>query len=330
MKTVALFLLAAALPAAAQQFVNADVRTQEAGNLAADVRTLSGSETPVWIGWTVPMLAGHHQTCGEEVDLESGAASTRDAEGPGSGTLVVLLRAARGQVEKVRSYSTECRINAGGSTVTMLTGVEPAASVAELEPLAASQRHSLSNGALYAIAMHAGPAAEAALDRFVEPGRPDQLREQAIFWLGAARGRAGYEKLSKIVREDASPRIREKAVFGLYVSHQPEATDAIISVARNDTSPHVRSQALFWLGQSAAKKSAEAIANAIEYDPDTDVKKKAVFALSRLPDGEGVTKLIEVARTNRNPAVRKQAMFWLGQSGDPRALEFFEDILKQH
>ncbi len=34
-----------------------------------------------------------------------------------------------------------------------------------------------------------------------------------------------------------------------------------------------------------------------------------------------------VARTNRNPAVRKQAMFWLGQSNDPRALKFIEDIL---
>ena len=38
--------------------------------------------------------------------------------------------------------------------------------------------------------------------------------------------------------------------------------------------------------------------------------------------------LINVARTNANPAVRKQAMFWLGQSKDPRALEFFDSVLK--
>jgi hypothetical protein len=37
--------------------------------------------------------------------------------------------------------------------------------------------------------------------------------------------------------------------------------------------------------------------------------------------------LMDVARNNRNPAVRKQAMFWLGQSHDPRAVKFFEDIL---
>ena len=53
-----------------------------------------------------------------------------------------------------------------------------------------------------------------------------------------------------------------------------------------------------------------------------------LFALQQLPDGEGVPMLIQVARNNRNPAVRKQAMFWLGQSNDPRALAFFEEVLR--
>ena len=54
-----------------------------------------------------------------------------------------------------------------------------------------------------------------------------------------------------------------------------------------------------------------------------------MFALSQMPKEESVPRLIEVARTNRNPEVRKQAMFWLGQSDDPRALKFFEEILKK-
>jgi hypothetical protein len=37
--------------------------------------------------------------------------------------------------------------------------------------------------------------------------------------------------------------------------------------------------------------------------------------------------MIQVASNNKNPAVRKQAMFWLGQSNDPRAVAFFEQIL---
>jgi hypothetical protein len=45
-----------------------------------------------------------------------------------------------------------------------------------------------------------------------------------------------------------------------------------------------------------------------------------------MPKDEGMPKLIEVAKTNRNREVRKQAMFWLGQSNDPRALEFLEQV----
>ena len=44
-------------------------------------------------------------------------------------------------------------------------------------------------------------------------------------------------------------------------------------------------------------------------------------------DIQGYEKLMEIARTNRNPEVRKQAMFWLGQSKDPRALDFFAQVL---
>jgi hypothetical protein len=40
-----------------------------------------------------------------------------------------------------------------------------------------------------------------------------------------------------------------------------------------------------------------------------------------------VPLLIRTARSHSNRAVRKQAFFWLGESRDPRALAFFEDIL---
>ena len=54
-----------------------------------------------------------------------------------------------------------------------------------------------------------------------------------------------------------------------------------------------------------------------------------MFALSQLPKDEGIPLLIKVAKSNQNPAVRKQAMFWLGQSKDPRALDFFAEVLSK-
>ena len=67
----------------------------------------------------------------------------------------------------------------------------------------------------------------------------------------------------------------------------------------------------------------------VEDDPETDVKKRAVFALSQLPKDDSVPQLIHVADTNSNPVVRKEAFFWLGQSQDPRALAFLEQVLKR-
>src|ERR1700722_17466389 len=101
----------------------------------------------------------------------------------------------------------------------------------------------------------------------------------------------------------------------------------MVRMAKEDESTRVRGQPLFWLAQKSGGPAAGATSNSIYNDPDTEVKKKAVFALSQLPKDEGVPLMINVARDNKNPAVRKQAMFWLGQSKDPRAVAFFEQIL---
>ena len=37
--------------------------------------------------------------------------------------------------------------------------------------------------------------------------------------------------------------------------------------------------------------------------------------------------LLGIARQHPQPRVRKEAIFWLGQSGDPKALDLFEEIL---
>ena len=135
--------------------------------------------------------------------------------------------------------------------------------------------------------------------------------------------------LSGVAGDGSSQRRVTKGALSALAQHGvPEAVTSLIRLARQAPESDVRGDALFWLSQRAGDRAAAAITEAIEHDPETQVKKKAVFALSQLPADEGVPKLIDVARHNRNPAVRKQAMFWLGQSKDPRAIAFFEEILK--
>jgi HEAT repeat protein len=149
-----------------------------------------------------------------------------------------------------------------------------------------------------------------------------------LWWLGDVRSAESVALLAGFVT-GAEERLRDGAVAAIALHAGPEAVDTLIEIARRDASAHVRGQALFWLAQKAGKKAVAAIGEAVTNDPETEVKKRAVFALSQLRE-EGVPMLIQVARTNRNPDVRKQAIFWLGQSKDPRALGFFEEVLTGH
>jgi len=153
-----------------------------------------------------------------------------------------------------------------------------------------------------------------------------------VTWLEGVKADESAAWLNSLVSGTPSTgerydRIAKPALVALAMHEGAVATRSLVAIARDHAISRMRSDALFWLGQRAGNQAVAAIAEAIDRDPDTEVKKKAVFALSQLPKDDGVPKLIDVARNNRNAEVRKQAMFWLGQSNDPRALKFFEDVL---
>ena len=148
-----------------------------------------------------------------------------------------------------------------------------------------------------------------------------------VQWLIGVAPADSVALLASFLGAGESNKLADGALSALAMHREPAALERLLAAARDGSTTHVRGQALFWLAQRAGEKAAGAITDAIAKDPETEVKKRAVFALSQLPRDEGVPLLIQVARTNANPVVRKQAMFWLGQTKDPRALKFFEEIL---
>ncbi|MEP6991811.1 MAG: HEAT repeat domain-containing protein [bacterium] len=110
---------------------------------------------------------------------------------------------------------------------------------------------------------------------------------------------------------------------------------ALLAIARDSAtrSRGTRQDASFWLSRFAAARLGGAHGDVLDDDGDDgrddamDLKQHAVFVLSQLPHQEGVPALLDVARTNSNRRVRSRALFWLGQSGDPRALNLFESLL---
>ena len=336
--------------ASAPKLSNAKLTTRAATNLQADVKAIVGSGQTAWITYAVPVIAGEHHMCcfnsSSDYGTECCGACRLENERGGSfigrnnacslepgPDFFVFLRAEQGQIAKVRTFSSDCGVDAAGMPVTLLTGVKPSESIALLSALsdrASSQEGDsdrMVDGALTAIALHAAPEADSVLDKLVAVGKPLRVREKAAFWLGTARGKHGLQTLLALTKSDSDDSFREKAVFPISQSKEPEAQPALIRMAREDQSSGVRGQALFWLAQKAGKKAAGTIPDAVDNDPDTSVKKKAVFALTQMPKEEGVPLLIQVAKTNKNPVVRKEAIFWLGQSRDRRALDFIEGVL---
>ncbi|MEP6768301.1 MAG: HEAT repeat domain-containing protein [Acidobacteriota bacterium] len=344
----------AALPALAEGpsgLTNARAETRDASaGLERAFRAAAASSSPVWIGYAVPSPEGHSLCCGNtwdgngcsgacalEPDHVSQTVQRSSRGGLASGVrMLVFHRVEKGQTTRLRLFSDACTIDGGGMPVVWLTGVRPSESVALLAALVAGdrQREDEEPGdgrpareGLTAIALHDDPSADAALERYALPPSAESIRKKAMFWLGNSRGRRGYELLKRLSTEEPSDSVRKNLTFALSQSPVSEAVSTLIDMAKRDESPGVRGQALFWLAQKAGRRASEAITAAIRDDPETEVKKKAVFALTQLPSEESTTQLIHVAKTNRNPVVRKQALFWLGQSKDPRALGYIEDVL---
>ncbi|GAC1355232.1 MAG: hypothetical protein NVSMB3_00120 [Acidobacteriaceae bacterium] len=305
-----------------------------AHGLSAELESLKRAGAPVWVGYAIPAGGrfgvgwGQDRTAYLEGEHAS-TVSTKKTEEVTQDHAVVLLRIAGGAVGKLRVESPERQIDAGGLRFVWLTNVSTAESLAALKEIAlADGAKGLRDAAVFAIAIHRPAEATAMLVDLAAPGRELSLREKAAFWLANQRGSEGFAAVQGFARKDADSSFREKIAFDLTISKEPGAMSELIRMAHEDASPQVRKQAQFWMATRGGKQVAGDLRRAAESDPDQQVRKQAVFALSRLPGEEAATQLIQVAGTNRDPEVRKQAIFWLGQSSDPRALEYLTKLLQ--
>ena len=324
--------------------MNAQLHTESGGaGLSATANRLMHTDGPLWFGYEVATVPGSRfsecsgdtrssdedECCGiYRLEGSNNTYRSEDRNDHAVQTSVdILARIDHGAIDKIRFVGSGCRIDAGGLSFTWLTDVNAEDSVAWLAGLATPEHKHVTDEALAALAMHATSKATAVLEGFAASSNPLWLREKGGFWLGAERGHDGYLALKKLAA-DPDPEFRKKLSFDLFVSHDAAAIDDLIRMAKSDQDVGVREQAIFWVGQKAGAKAVAMLKDTVENDPEVGVKKKAVFAISQLPKDEAVPELLHVAQTNADPAVRKDAIFWLGQTHDPRALAFFEQILE--
>ncbi|MFN0124455.1 MAG: HEAT repeat domain-containing protein, partial [Blastocatellia bacterium] len=279
---------------------------------------------------------------------------------------VFLLHETDGAVQRVEIYNLDRAREYSGYPVYWLGRGANEESLALLESFITGNQDSAvaarrTEHAVMALALHDDPRVAGRLKTIAQQTTmADKARSTAVFWLGQVGGETPF--LSDLVRnEGEKTELRKQAAFAigvgkdkaalttlrtLYAGVTPrelkrqiifaasineamdDAVTFLIDVSQKDSDQELRKQAIFWLGQKAGQRSLQVLGDTIDSnDASTEVQKQAVFALSRRPHDEAIPALIRVARTHQKAEVRKQAMFWLGQSGDPRAIDLFREIL---
>ena len=183
--------------------------------------------------------------------------------------------------------------------------------------------------ALRALAETKTPRALARLSEIARNDTNAELRKTAIRTMGE-RGEAAVDELLKLFASETVPDVKRTILQSLSEIKSERVEDKLFEVAKSNDHADLRRQAIRLLGERVSKRSFEFLsATAQSADATAEVQMQAVKAISERRSEESVPLLIKIARTHSNHAVRKQAIRSLGETGDPRAIEYFREVLSK-
>lgn len=181
--------------------------------------------------------------------------------------------------------------------------------------------------ALRALAETKNPRAQTRLLEIARNDTNPELRKTAIRVL-SERGEAAVDDLLKLFDSEQVTDVKRAVLQTLSEIKSPRIEDKLFEVAKSNDATDLRRHAIRLLGERVSKRSFDFLsATAQSTDGNGEVQVQAVRAISERRSDEAVPLLIKIARTHQNPMVRKQAIRSLGESGDPRAIEFFREVL---
>jgi len=278
---VAALALAAADPMASAQgrIANAGTEMRSAAQgLDREMRAAANRAGVTWVGYRVPMIAGpRHMCCYDSVGdgngccgscrLENGSGVTMtNGDASARGTRIaleppteflVLARYESGALSRIRTFTPDCDVDAGGMPLVWLNDVKPDESVAWLSAQIGSAagrdnefRNRVAKQAIAALSLHTARSALTTLLGLARSDRDTRVRSDALFWLAQRAGQEAAAAITDAIANDPETEVKKRAVFALSQLPADEGVPRLIEVARNHRNPEVRKQAFFWLGQT--------------------------------------------------------------------------------
>jgi HEAT repeat protein len=155
-----------------------------------------------------------------------------------------------------------------------------------------------------------------------------EARRTAVRQLGHLERDDAVDALLKLFDSEQVVDVKRSILQSLSEIKNTRVEDKLFAVASGNDVMDVKRQAIRLLGERVSKRSFEFLSQTAQStDGNTEVQVQAVRAISERKAEESVPLLIKIARTHPNQLVRKQAIRSLGESGDPRAVDFFREVL---
>ena len=171
------------------------------------------------------------------------------------------------------------------------------------------------------------PRGQVSLFEIARAETNSDLRKTAIRVL-AQHGEAAVDELLKLYDSEQVPDIKRTILQSLSETKSTRVEDKLFEVAKSNDVMDVRRQAIRLLGERVSKRSFEFLSQTAQStDVHAEVQVQAVRSIAERRNEETVPILIRIARSHPNQLVRKQAIRSLGESGDPRAIDYFREVL---
>ena len=188
----------------------------------------------------------------------------------------------------------------------------------------------LQDKAVFALSQIDSPEAGRMLRDYAErAGAPEEVREKAIFWLSQQGDGANAGYLRTLYGRLTNEDLKEKVLFSISQIGGADNLNWLMDLAANEQEGvELRKKALFWAGQSD-DVSLERLTGLYDRLKNRDMKEQMIFVYSQRNEGAALDKLIDIAKHEPDAELRKKAIFWIGQSHDPKAAQYLQEVVSQ-
>jgi hypothetical protein len=145
-----------------------------------------------------------------------------------------------------------------------------------------------------------------------------------FYWLTNVRPAESVAMLEGMLKED---KPIGNLTYAIAVTNDP-ASDAALNRMVDPSQPEkIRQKAVNWL-PDRGRSGYDTLLRVLRDDTSEKVRRSAISALARSKEADAIPTVIRVAREDKDKKIREAAVQSLARSKDPRAVRFFQDVLR--